>query len=334
MRKKENIESMMGKIIIYKPKGGEVELRVKLDNETIWLTQNQIADLFGTQRAAITKHIGNIFRARELKKSSVSSILEHTAADGKIYRTQFYNLDIIVSVGYRINSKKATEFRIWATEILKNYLQKGYAVNEKRLLEANEKFQQLRGIIDFIKRKSKAKLLKGQEGELLSLLADYSKTLSLLGQYDRNNLKKNKGERSKFILNYNLSLNVVNSIKKDLIFKKEASDIFGIEVDHKFEALVKNIYQSFGGNELYESIEEKAANFLYFAIKDHPFTDGNKRIASFLFVYLLDRNDYLYRNNGEKKINDNALTALALLVAESNPKEKDQMVALITQLLE
>jgi len=209
----------------------------------------------------------------------------------------------------------------------------GYAVNESRLLEAGEKFRALKNAIDFLHKKSKAKLLKGQEEELLGLLADYSKTLSLLEQYDRNKLQKFEGEKSKFVLTYNLSLDIISSIKKDLVSKKEAGDIFGIEVDHKLEGLVKNIYQSFNGKELYRGIEEKAANFIYFAIKDHPFTDGNKRIASFLFIYFLDRNNYLYRENGEKKINDNTLTILALLVAESNPKEKDQIVALITQLL-
>ncbi|OGZ27454.1 MAG: hypothetical protein A2365_03205 [Candidatus Nealsonbacteria bacterium RIFOXYB1_FULL_40_15] len=322
-----------GDIVIYRPKGENVELKVTLNNDTIWLTQNQIANLFGVQRAAITKHIGNIFKAKELDKDSVSSILEHTAADGKKYKTLFYNLDVVISVGYRVNSKKATEFRIWATKILKRYLLEGYAVNEKRLLEANEKFKQLQTAVDFIRKKSRAKLLKGQEKELLNLLADYSKTLSLLEQYDKNNLKRAEGQSSKFTLTYGLSLDVIRSIKKDLFSKNEASDIFGIESDHKFEGLISNIYQSFDGKELYRGIEEKAANLLYLSIKDHPFVDGNKRIASFLFIYFLDRNNYLYRESGEKKINDNALTALALLVAESNPKEKDQIVALITQLI-
>jgi death-on-curing family protein len=322
-----------GEIVIYRPKGENVELKITLDNDTIWLTQNQIAGLFGTQRAAITKHIGNIFKAKELNKDSVSSILEHTAADGKKYKTLFYNLDMIISVGYRVNSKKATEFRIWATKTLKKYLLQGYAINKERLLEASEKFKQLQNAVDFIRKKSKANLLKGQEKELLSLLADYSKTLSLLGQYDKNNLQGAKGKKSKFALTYSLSLDVISSIKKDLLSKNEASDIFGVESSHKFESLINNIYQSFDGKELYKSAEEKAANLLYLSIKDHPFVDGNKRIASFLFIYFLDRNNYLYRENGEKKINDNALTALALLIAESNPKEKDQLIALITQLI-
>jgi prophage maintenance system killer protein len=331
--KEEKIKNKTGEIVIYKPKGGEVELKVKIQGETIWLAQAQIAELFGTERPAITKHLNNIFKSKELEKNSVCSILEHTASDGKKYKTQFYNLDVIISVGYRVNSQRATQFRIWATKVLRRYLVEGYAVNESRLLEAGEKFRALKNAIDFLQKKSKAELLKGQEGELLNLLADYSKTLSLLDQYDKNSLKEIKGEESGFVVGYELCLDIIAEIKKELALKNEVGDIFGIEVNHKFESLVKNLYQTFGGKELYGGLEEKAANLLYLTIKDHPFTDGNKRIASFLFVYFLDKNKYLYRDNGEKKMNDNALTALALLVAESNPKEKDQIVALITQLI-
>ncbi len=333
MENKENIKFKKGEVVIYKPKGGDVELKVKFQDETVWLTQPQIAKLFGIERPAITKHLNNIFNSRELEKNSVCSILEHTATDGKKYKTQFYNLDVIISVGYRVNSQRATQFRIWATKTLKNYLLEGYVVNENRLLEASEKFRSLQSAIDFFRKKSQAELLRGQEKGLLNLLADYSKTLTLLEQYDKNSLKEIKGGESKFILKYEICIDVIAQIKKELIFKGEAGDIFGFEVDHKFESLAKNIYQTFSGNELYGGIEQKAANLLYLAIKDHPFTDGNKRIASFLFVYFLDKNNYLYRDSGERKINDNALTALTLLVAESDPKEKDQMVVLISQLI-
>jgi prophage maintenance system killer protein len=332
MKKEEDKKINKGEIVIYKPKGGDIELKIKFENETIWLDAHQMAQVFNVKRPAVVKHINNIYKSGELNEDSTCSILEQVAADGKIRKMNIYNLDVIISVGYRVNSQRATEFRVWATKILKNYLSEGYAVNEKRLLETNDKFKKLQNAIEFLQRKSGTELLKGQE-ELLYLLADYSKTLSLLEQYDKGALKEIKGEKSKFVLTYDYCLDIISEITKELISKKEAGDIFGIEINHKFESLVKNLYQTFGGQELYKSIEEKAANFLYLSIKDHPFIDGNKRIASFLFICFLDKNNYLHRENGERKVNDNALTTLALLVAESDPKEKDQMIALITQLI-
>ena len=176
-------------------------------------------------------------------------------------------------------------------------------------------------------------MLAGQEREIINLLADYSHTLTLLEQYDKNKLSSAKGSLGKFVLTYKDCAKIISELKKELVSKKEAGNIFGHETGHGFESVVKNLYQTFGGKELYQTIENKAAHLLYLTIKDHPFTDGNKRVGSFLFVYFLDRNNYLYRGTGEKKINDNALTALALLVAESDPQEKEQMIALITQLL-
>lgn len=322
-----------GGIIIYKDKRGEVELEVKIGKETIWLTQDQIALLFGTKRPAITKHLQNIFKVRELDKNSVSSILEHTASDGKTYKTQFYNLDAIISVGYRVSSSQATRFRIWATNVLREHLLKGYTINQKRLLEERDNFEKLQKTIAFLQEKARAKTLKGQESEILDLLADYSKTLTLLEQYDKNSLKKAQAGKAKFVLKYETCQNIVTEVKKELVAKKEAGDIFGNERGGAFESVIKNLYQTFGGKELYANLETKAAHLLYLVIKDHPFSDGNKRLGSFLFVYFLDKNKYLYDAKGEKKINDNALTALALLVAESDPKEKDVMIALITNLL-
>lgn len=321
------------KIIIYKPQIGNIEFRIKLDKETVWLNQEQIAQLFAIDRSVITKHLRNIFNSGELKKSSVCAFFAHTAKDGKIYKTQFYSLDAIISVGYRVNSKKATQFRIWATKILRDYLLKGYVVNEKRLTEAREKFYELQNAVNFLEKKSKIKSLKGQEQGILTLLADYSRTLTLLEQYDRRKIKGRKGEKSKFILGYEFCLDIIKQLKKELILRKEAGHIFGSEMDHRFEGVIKSLYQTFGGKQLYRTIEDKSAHLLYLTIKDHPFVDGNKRIASFLFVYFLDKSGYLYRTTGEKKINDNTLTALSILIAESSPKEKDQMVALITQLL-
>lgn len=322
-----------GEIIIYQSSEKEIELKVRLENETVWLTQSQIALLFGTQRPAITKHINNIFKSGELNKDSVSSILEHTATDGKTYKTQFYNLDTIVSVGYRVNSKRATQFRIWATNVLKQYLVKGYALNQKRLLETQEKFKELQETISFLHKKSKHELLSAQGEEILNLLASYSKTLTLLEQYDKEKLALIKKKKGKFVLDYKKARFVSDEARKELIIKKEASDLFGLENSDRFKGILGCIYQTFDGNELYPSLEEKAAHVLYLVIKDHPFVDGNKRIASLLFVYFLERNKYLYRTNGEQKINDNALVALALLVAESDAKDKDILIKIITNLL-
>ncbi len=329
-RKQKQSQFNKGEIIIYRPSKNEVELKVRFEDEMVWLRQNEIADLFGRDRSVITRHINKIFKDKEINKKSNVHFLHIANSDKPV---AFYSLDVILSVGYRTNSARAINFRQWATKVLKNYLLKGYAINEKRLLEAHNKFNQLQETISFLQKKSKVKLLKGQEKEILNLLSDYSKTLSLLEKYDKSKLKVGKGRKAKFVLEYKDCLNIVFELKNNLIAKKEASDIFGSEVGHKFESVAKNIYQTFGGKELYQSIENKAAHLLYFAIKDHPFVDGNKRIGSFLFVYFLDKNNYLFRESGERKINDNALVALALLVATSDPKEKNQMIALITQLL-
>ncbi|MFH1192197.1 MAG: virulence protein RhuM/Fic/DOC family protein [bacterium] len=330
---KKNKKLNKGEIIIYKSSKNEVELKVRFNNETIWLDAHQMAQIFGVERPAVVKHVNNIYKTGELDKNSTCSILEQVATDGKVRNMNMYNLDMIISVGYRVNSQRATQFRIWATKILKNYLLEGYAINVKRLNDAKEKFNELQKTILFLQRKSRAKMLKGQEKEILDLLAGYSKTLTILEEYDKNKLKSVKGVKSKFIFDYNKALNIIVELKKGLIAKKEASDIFGWEVSQKFESVIKNLYQTFGGKELYRGLEFKAAHLLYLTIKDHPFTDGNKRIGSFLFVYFLDKNKYLFRESGELKINDNALAALALLIAESDPKEKNQMIALITQLL-
>ncbi|MFA5777399.1 MAG: virulence protein RhuM/Fic/DOC family protein [Parcubacteria group bacterium] len=336
MKKKNERQLNRGEVIIYQPKSGDIELEVKLKDENIWLTQKQIAELFGVNIPAISKHVNNIDREGELTKKSTVSILETVQREGSRHikrKLELFNLDMIIAVGYRINSRRATQFRIWATKILKKYLLEGYAVNEKRLLKAKNKFFELQQTINFLKKKSEAKLLRGQEKEILNLLADYSKTLTILEQYDKSKLKKIGGGKTTFKLTYEKCRDIIAEIKRELITKKEAGDIFGFERGKSLDAIIGNLYQTFGGKELYRDLESKASHLLYLIIKDHPFSDGNKRIGSFLFVHFLDKNNYLYRNSGERKINDNTLAALALLVAESNPKEKKQMVALITQLL-
>lgn len=273
-----------GEIVIYKTKQGP-KLDVKMEKQTVWLTQAQIGLLFDTERSVITKHLRNIFKSGELKENSVCAIFAHTAADGKIYKTQFYNLDVIISVGYRVNSKRATQFRIWATKTLKDHLVQGYTINKKRLSEAKEKFSELQNVISFLREKARHKLLAGQEQEILNLLAYYSSSLAVLEKYDKNKLALPASGKTKYKLTFKWALEVIENIKVELVKKKQASDIFGRQSAHKLESVLANLWQTFGGRELYKSLAEKAAHLLYLIIKDHPFIDGNKRIASFLFVY-------------------------------------------------
>lgn len=320
-------------IVIYQTNDGKFELDVKLDKETLWLTQFQIALLFETQRPAITKHLNNIFKSGELDKNSVCSILEHTATDGKTYKTKFYNLDAIISVGYRVNSKSATQFRIWATKVLKDYLVQGYAVNQKRLLEQTKKLELLQNTINFLKNKSGYPELHGRTEELLSFLEDYSKSLTILNQYDSGEISSVKGFKPTYKITYEECKQLIQKVKISLMQKNEATDLFGKEINNKFKSIIGAIYQTFNKEDLYPSIEEKAANLLYLTIKDHPFVDGNKRIGSLLFLHFLTKNNHLLKNNGERKINDNTIIALALLIAISSPDEKDIMIKIITNLL-
>lgn len=334
----EKSDFSKGGIIIYKTPQKEVELKVRFDagEETIFLTQQQVGVLFNVQKAAISKHIKNIFDTGELDKKATVSILETVQTEGKRRvkrKVEYYNLDLILSIGYRVNSANATRFRQWATKTLRKYIIKGYAMNERRLLEAQNKFHELQESVLFLQKQSKKELLKGQETEILNLLSDYSKTLTLLEKYDKEKLSSPKGVKTKFVLKYADCVNIVANLKKELIAKKEAGDLFGQERGGSFEGIVKGLYQTFGKKELYPAIEDKASHLLYLTIKDHPFSDGNKRSAAFLFVYFLDKANYLFKKSGERKINDNALTALALLIAESDPKNKDVLIKIITNLL-
>lgn len=315
-------------VVIFKGKENNLELRVNLDKETVWLTQKQIAQVFETQRPAITKHLNNIFKTKELDEISVSSILEHTADDGKKYKTKFYNLDAVISIGYRVNSVRATEFRIWATQRLKDYLVKGYAFNQKRLEELGK-------MVQLIEQSGKSETLQLQEAKgLLDILSHYTKSFVLLNQYDSHSLQTGMlTENITYEIQYDEAKAATAQLKKQLLAKKEATELFGNEKDDSFKSSLQSIIQTFGGQYLYPSIEEQAAHLLYFVIKNHSFTDGNKRIGAFLFVWFLERNKHRFKTNGELKINDNGLTALALLVAQSRPEEKELMVQLIINLI-
>lgn len=323
-------EVKRGEIIIYKTAENEVDLRVHFRDESVWLRQNEISALFGKERSVITKHINKIFADGEIdRKSNVQKM--HIANSDK--PTEFYSLDVILAVGYRVNSSRAIHFRQWATKVLKRYLIRGYAINEKRLIEAREKFKELQMAISFLEEKSKKELLTGQGGEVLSLLASYAKTLTILDEYDKGKIRETKGVKSKFVLTYENCARIIEELKKELSVKGEAGELFGQERGGSFEGIINGLYQTFAGKELYSTIEDKASHILYLIIKDHPFSDGNKRSGAFLFVYFLDKSEYLHRQSGEKKISDTALTALALLIAESDPKEKEVMVRIIKSLI-
>ncbi|MDD3487223.1 MAG: virulence protein RhuM/Fic/DOC family protein [Candidatus Moranbacteria bacterium] len=336
MKKKKASDFPKGEIVIYKAKDGIVKLEVELQEENIWLDAHQIAMLFGVNRPAIVKHINNIYKTEELVEKVTCSILEQVAADGKMRKMNLYNLDMIISVGYRVNSQRATQFRIWATRILKNHLLKGFTLNEQRLKGYHQaKLGELESALRLLKRAiDSKKLLKGEAEGLLKVITDYTNSWILLQKYDEGRLviRKNILKIGRE-LEYDNAKDSIAKLKNSLIKKKSATDIFGQERGHGLEAIFGNLKQSFGGKKLYPTLEEQAAHLLYFVIKDHPFVDGNKRIASFLFVNFLAENNQLLRKNGERKINDNALVALALLVAQSHPKEKESMVALVTNLL-
>ena len=314
------MEEKKNEIILFENQG--VKLEVNLKDETVWLTQKQMAELFDKDRRTITRHIQNIYKDEELDENTVCSFFEHTAEDGKKYKVQFYNLDMIISVGYRVNSKRGILFRRWATKVLKDYMLKGYAVNQKRLdyLEKTVKLIDIDNRIDERLEGSDAK-------EILKVIGEYSKALDLLDDYDHKTLKKIDGKIDERRIEYNDCIEIINKLRFN-----EESTLFAVERDKGLESIIGNIYQSFGGQDIYKSIEEKGANFLYLIVKNHVFADGNKRIAATLFIYFLNFYDILYKN-GKQTIDNNTLTALTLLIAESNPREKEVIIDLVMNFL-
>lgn len=330
----KDIEIMETKIVIYEDVNGEIKLDVSLENDTLWLSQKQLEVLFDRDKSVISRHIKNIFKDEELDKNSVVAKNATTATDGKIYQVEYYNLDMIISLGYRVNSKRATSFRVWATKILKDYIINGYSINNKRLQqkglkELNETISLLKDTI------SNAQIELNEAKGLLDVILNYSRTWTLLQGYDEDSLKINfVAKEAKFILDSDEAKNYIAQLKNELIKKGEATELFGREKAGEFEGILRNIYQTFGGVDLLESVEEKAANLLYYIIKGHPFNDGNKRIGAFMFILFLSKNNMLYKSNGELKINDNALVALSLMTAKSDPKQKDTIINLIVNILQ
>ena len=330
----KDIEIMETKIVIYEDVNGEIKLDVSLENDTLWLSQKQLEVLFDRDKSVISRHIKNIFKDEELDKNSVVAKNATTATDGKIYQVEYYNLDMIISLGYRVNSKRATSFRVWATKILKDYIINGYSINNKRLQQKGLK--ELNETISLLKNTiSNAQIELNEAKGLLDVILNYSRTWTLLQGYDEDSLKINfVAKEAKFILDSDEAKNYIAQLKDELIKKGEATELFGREKAGEFEGILRNIYQTFGGVDLLESVEEKAANLLYYIIKGHPFNDGNKRIGAFMFILFLSKNNMLYKSNGELKINDNALVALSLMTAKSDPKQKDTIINLIVNILQ
>lgn len=314
-----------GQITLYKNR-----VEVRLDKETVWLTQVHIAKLFGTKRPAITKHLANIFKSKELSESSVCSILEHTASDGKAYKTKFYNLDAIISVGYRVNSTQATQFRIWATKVLKQHLVEGYTLNEKRLKRAEHKYLELQKSLNLLGNVINLKAVSDETKGIIQVITEYSRALDILDDFDHQRLIIPKGtKRAKFELTYEEALNIIEAMKR----KFKDSGFVGQEKDKSFKSSISAVYQTFDGKDVYPTVEEKAAHLLYFITKNHSFIDGNKRIAAAIFICFLQRNNILLRKDGSRCLDDNALVALTLMVASSKSSEKDTMVKVILNLL-
>ena len=302
-----------------------VKLEVNMKDETVWLSLEQMAELFGRDKSVVSRHIRNIFREGELEENSTVANFATVQNEGdrKIRRNiEYYNLDMIISVGYRVKSKNGILFRQWANKILKDYMLKGYAVNQRRL-EYLEKTIKLIDIANRIDDKLEDNEAKG----ILKVIGEYSKALDLLDDYDHKTLKKIKGNIDERQIEYSECMNIINILR----FKEESS-LFAIERDRGLESIIGNIYQSFAGNDVYKSIEEKSANFLYLIIKNHVFTDGNKRIAATMFIYFLNFYGILYKD-GRQIIDNNTLAALTLLIAESNPKEKEVIIDLVTNFL-
>ena len=319
-------------IVIYKANDGSTAINVQLKDETVWLSQAQMVLLFQQTKQNISLHINNIFKEKELDRNSVVKESLTTAKDGKQYKTSFYNLDVIISVGYRVKSKRGTQFRIWANQVLKDYLVKGFALNEKRLKEqTKEKLLELQRTVKMIQTVVGQKKLSSDEAMgLLNIISDYTLALDVLDKYDHEQLKISGTEKKqKFRIDEAQAQKAIDTLRK----KFKSSSLFGKEKDESFKSSLATIYQTFDKKELYPSVEEKAAHLLYFVVKNHSFVDGNKRIAAFLFVWFLERNSLLYRKDGSKRIADNALVALTLLIAESNSDEKNMMIKVIVNLI-
>ena len=300
-------------IVLFETEDRQITLQVPVEQETVWLTQAQMTELFGVDRTVITRHVNNVFKEKELDRESNVQILHVANSDRPV---QYYNLDVIISVGYRVKSKRGVEFRKWANSVLKKYILQGYAVNNNRISQLGE-------VIQIMKRTESALDSK----QVLTVIEKYSEALELLDSYDHQNMERPRGNAASYELTYEECREVISNMR----FGDE-SELFGKENDDSFKGSIGNIYQSFGGQEIYPTLEEKAAHLLYFVTKNHSFYDGNKRIAATMFLYFLDRNGVLFMD-GKKLIDDHTLVALTIMIAESRPEEMEMMITVILNCL-
>ena len=323
---------MNNSIEIYRSQDGSIQLNVKLENDTVWLTQSQMAELFGVDRTSIVRHIRNIYKSEELDQNSTCAKNAQVRTEGHrsiLREIPYYNLDMIISVGYRVNSKNATSFRRWATSVLKQYLIKGYAINQQIKLD---RYNELKDVVRLMSRTVglQEKVTSEEYGGLFNVISDYVYALDTLDHYDYQSLSIQKTTKEEpFRATYDNAMEAINALKE----KFGGSQWFANEKDDSFKSSIGQIYQTFGGEDLYPSVEEKAAMLLYLVVKNHSFSDGNKRIAAMLFLWFLNNNHALYAEDGHKRIADNTLVALTLMIAESRTEEKDVMVKVVVNLI-
>lgn len=323
---------MTNEIIIYQTEDGQTQIDVRMENETVWLTQAQMAELFNTDRTSIVRHINNIYKTEELEREATCAKIAQVQIEGNrsVTRTiPYFNLDMIISVGYRVNSKRGVQFRQWANRVLKQYLVKGYAVNERRV---QEHYTELRQLVQILGRtiSSQEQLSKQENQDLLDVVVDYTYALDTLDNYDYERLTIDRTTSEEpFHATYEGAMKEIDRLRD----KFGGSRWFGNEKDDSFKSSIGQIYQTFGGEELYPSVEEKAAMLLYLVTKNHSFSDGNKRIAATLFLWFLNGNRILYRPDGTKRLADNTLVALTLMIAESKTEEKDVIVKVVVNLI-
>lgn len=321
---------MNNSIEIYRSQDGSVQLNVKLENETVWLTQSQMAELFGRDRTVIARHINNCYKEGELDKNITCAKFAHMGKDqDQMYETAMYNLDVIISVGYRVKSVQGTRFRQWANSVLKQYLIKGYVINQQIKLD---RYNELKDVVRLMARAiGMQEIVTNDEyGGLFNVISDYVYALDTLDHYDYQSLSIQQTTKEEpFRATYDNAMEAINALND----KFGGSQWFANEKDDSFKSSIGQIYQTFGGEELYPSVEEKAAMLLYLVVKNHSFSDGNKRIAAMLFLWFLNNNHVLYAEDGHKRIADNTLVALTLMIAESRTEEKDVMVKVVVNLI-
>ena len=311
-------------VVLFQAANGKVDLSVRLEKDTLWLNQSQMAELFEVERSVITKHLRNIFKTNELDERLTCANFAHIIARGRTYSAAYYNLDVIISVGYRVNSARGTQFRIWATQVLREHILKGYTVNERRLKELRQSIRLVANVLEHYD------ITTDQAKAIIQVVVDYEKALDILDDYDHQRVRPVQCIQAQAQgISYDEALKIIAQMREKFV----GSDLFGREKDSSLQSSLAAIMQSFGGADVYPSKEEKAAHLLYFLVKNHSFVDGNKRIAATFFLWFLEKNGLMFREDGIRRIAENALVAITLMIAESKPTEKETICQLITHLI-